>query len=99
MNSSRFTQGRRLLLLCLVAAVAVHAQSSQADNRSSDVQKQVQSVLAGSYVGRSLSELQAQRVTASVADIQENTRQILLGSHRSNTDSRFSGLEFSTASN
>jgi hypothetical protein len=83
MNTPKSINTRKLLLVPVFAAFAAYAQASQAADSFGDTQSQVRSVLEGARYGDS-SRPAATGASSRVADIQESTRQILLGTNNSN---------------
>ena len=83
MNTLKSINTRKLLLVPVFAAFAAYAQASQAADSVGDTQSQVRSVLEGA---RHMESSRPATIGAPsrVADIQESTRQILLGTNNSN---------------
>jgi len=96
MNTLKSINTRKLLLVPVFAAFGAYAQASQAADSSGDTHSQVRAVLEGAR-----SHIESNRPAVidapyRAADIQESTRQILLGADRSNSGVRVVG-EASTA--
>ena len=89
MNTLQSISTRKWLLVPVFAAFAAYAQSSQAADGSGDTQSQVRSVLEGARSHIDSSRPATLGAPSAVADIQENTRQILLGTTNSNAGVRF----------
>lgn len=83
MNTPKSIKTRKLLLVPVFAAFAAYAQASQATDGFGDTQSQVRSVLEGAHYGDS-SRPATIGASSRVTDIQESTRQILLGTNNSN---------------
>jgi hypothetical protein len=85
MNTLRSINTRKLLLVPVFAAFAAYAQTSQAaDSFGDGQQSQVRSVLEGARSHTDSSRPATIGDPSRVADIQESTRQILLGITNSN---------------
>jgi hypothetical protein len=84
MNTVRSINARKLLLVPVFAAFAAYAQASQAADSFGDGQSQVRSVLEGARSHTDSSRPATIGDPSRVADIQESTRQILLGITNSN---------------
>jgi hypothetical protein len=84
MNTLKSINTRKLLLVPVFAAFAAYAQASQAADSFGDTQGQVRSVLEGARSHVGFSRPAAIGAPSRVADIQESTRQILLGRTNSN---------------
>jgi methylthioribose-1-phosphate isomerase len=84
MNTLKSINTRKLLLVPVFAAFAAYAQASQAG----DTQSQVRSVLEGARSHIDSSRPATIGAPSRVADIQESTRQILLGTNNSNAGVR-----------
>jgi len=83
MNTLKSINTRKLLLVPMFAAFAVYAQASHAADSSGDTQSQVRAVLEGSRSQIDASRPAAIGAPSRVADIQENTRKVLLGANGS----------------
>ncbi len=88
MNTLQLINTRKWLLVPVFAAFAVYTQASEAADSFGDTQNQVRVVLEGG-----LSHVDSGRPTtigapARVTDIQESTRQILMGTSNSNAGVR-----------
>ena len=81
MNALQSINTRKWLLVPVFAALAAYTQASQASDGAGDAQSQVRAVLEGAR-----SHIDSSRPAAISApfDIQEGTRQILLGTTDSN---------------
>ena len=75
---------RKWLLVPAFAAFAAYAQASQAADSFVDTQSQVRAVLEGAPSHIDSSRPPTIGAPSRVADIQETTRQILLGTNNSN---------------
>ena len=84
MNTLKSINTRKLLLVPVFAAFAAYAQSSQAADSFGDTQTQVRSVLEGARPHLDASRPATIGAPTGLADIQESTRQILLGTNSSN---------------
>jgi hypothetical protein len=84
MNTLKSINTRKLLLVPVFAAFAAYAQASQAADGLGDGQSQVRSVLEGARSHTDSSRPATIGAPSRVADIQESTRQILLGTTNSN---------------
>jgi hypothetical protein len=84
MNTLKSINTRKLLLVPVFAAFAAYAQASQAADSFGDGQSQVRSVLEGARAHTDSSRPATIGPPSRVADIQESTRQILLGTTNSN---------------
>jgi hypothetical protein len=84
MNTPKSINTRKLLLVPVFAAFAAYAQASQAADSFGDGQSQVRSVLEGVRSHTDSSRPETIGAPSRVADIQETTRQILLGTTNSN---------------
>jgi hypothetical protein len=83
MNTLQLSNTRKWLLVPAFAAFAAYAQVSEAADSFGDTQSRVRSVLEGArYVDSSRPATIG--ASSRVADIQESTRQILLGTNNSN---------------
>ena len=89
MNTLQSINTRKWLLLPVFAAFAAYAQASQAADGSGDTQSQVRAVLEGARSHIDSSRPATLGAPSAVADIQENTRQLLLGTTNSNAGVRF----------
>jgi hypothetical protein len=85
MNTLKSINTRKLLLVPVFAAFAAYAQASQAADSFGDTQSQVRSVLEGARSHTDSSRPAIIGAPSRVADIQESTRQILLGTTNSNS--------------
>jgi hypothetical protein len=83
MNTLQSINSRKWLLVPVFAAFAAYTQASQADGLG-DTQSQVRAVLEGARSHMDSSRPAAVGAPFAVADIQEGTRQILLGTTNSN---------------
>jgi hypothetical protein len=84
MNTLKSINTRKVLLVPVFAAFAAYAQASQAAGSFGDTQSQVRSVLEGVRSHIDSSRPATNGAPSRVADIQESTRQILLGRANSN---------------
>src|SRR6266702_5406627 len=84
MNTLKSINTRKLLLVPVLAAFAAYAQASQAADSVGDTQSQVRAVLEGARSHIDSSRPATIGASSRVADIQESTRQILLGTNNSN---------------
>jgi hypothetical protein len=84
MNTPKSINTRKLLLIPVFAAFAAYAQASQAADSFGDTQSQVRSVLEGARSHVDSSRPATIGAPSRVTDIQESTRQILLGTNNSN---------------
>ena len=82
MNTLQLTNTRKWLLAPVFAAFAAYAQASGAADGFEDTQNQVRAVLQGTPFVDS-GRPTAIRAAARVTDIQESTRQILMGTSNS----------------
>ncbi|MFL6605566.1 MAG: hypothetical protein ACJ8R9_30100 [Steroidobacteraceae bacterium] len=89
MNTLKSINTRKLLVVPVFAALAAYAQASQAADGMGDTQTQVRTVLEGARP--SIHSTRSNGGPSRAADIQENTRQVLLGADRSNTGVRIVG--------
>jgi hypothetical protein len=85
MNTPKSINTRKLLLVPVFAAFAAYAQASQAADSFGDARSQVRSVLEGARSETDSSRPATIGAPSRVADIQESTRQVLLGTINSNT--------------
>jgi hypothetical protein len=90
MNTLKSINTRKLLLVPVFAAFAAYAQASLAADSSGDTQSQVRAVLEGARSHDS-NRPTAIGAPSRTTDIQESTRQILLGADHSNSDVRIVG--------
>jgi hypothetical protein len=88
MNTLQSINTRKWLLVPVFAAFAAYAQASQAADSFGDTQSQVRAVLEGARSHIDSSRPATIGVPYRVADIQESTRQILLGTNNSNAGVR-----------
>jgi len=88
MNTLQSINTRKWLVVPVFAALAAYAQASQAADPFGDTQSQVGAVLEGVRSHSDSSRPAAIGVPSRVADIQEKTRQILLGTNNSNASVR-----------
>src|SRR3984893_12762633 len=88
MNTLQSINTRKWLLVPVFAAFAAYAQSSQAADSFGDTQSQVRAVLEGSRSHIDSGRPATIGAPSRVADTQESTRQILLGTHNSNAGGR-----------
>src|ERR1700731_4893024 len=88
MNTLQSINTRKWLLLPVFAAFAAYAQASQAADSFGDGQSQVRSVLEGARSHIDSSRPAIIGAPSRIADIQESTRQILLGTNNSNAGVR-----------
>jgi hypothetical protein len=99
MNTLQSINTRKLLLVPVFAAFAAYAQASQAADSFGDTQSQVRAVLEGARSHIDSSRPATIGAPSRVADIQESTRQILLGTNNSNAGVRVTdGGSIATAS-
>ena len=84
MNTLQLSNTRKWLLVPVFAAFAGYAQASQAADSFGDTQSQVRAVLEGARSHIDSSRPATIGAPSRVADIQESTRQILLGTNNSN---------------
>jgi hypothetical protein len=84
MNTLKSINTRKLLLVPVFAAFAAYAQASHSADSFGDTQSQVRSVLEGARSHVDSSRPATIGAPSRVADIQESTRQILLGTNNSN---------------
>jgi len=87
MNTLQLSNTRKWLLVPVFAAFAAYAQVSEAADSFGDTQNQVRAVLEGRLYLDS-GRPTAMRAPARVTDVQESTRQILMGSSKSNAGVR-----------
>jgi len=98
-NTLRSINTRKWLLIPVFAAFAGYAQASQAADSFGDTQSQVRAVLEGARSHIDSSRPATIGAPSRVADIQESTRQILLGTNNSNAGVRVTdGGSIATAS-
>jgi hypothetical protein len=90
MNTLKSINTRKWLLVPVFAAFAAYAQASQAADGLGDTQSQVRAVLEGARSHIDPSRPATIGAPSRVADIQESTRQILLGTNNSNAGVRVS---------
>jgi len=88
MNTPQSINTRKWLLVPVFAAFAAYAQASQAADSVADTQSQVRAVLEGARSHIDSSRPATLGAPSRVADIQESTRQILLGTNNSNAGVR-----------
>jgi hypothetical protein len=88
MNTLQSINTRKWLLVPVFAAFAAYAQASQAADSFGDAQSQVRAVLEGARSHIDSSRPAIIGAPSRVADIQESTRQILLGTNNSNAGVR-----------
>ena len=88
MNTLQSINTRKWLLVPVFAAFAAYAQASQAVDSVGDTQSQVRAVLEGAPFHSGSSQPATIGAPSEFADIQESTRQILLGTINSNTGVR-----------
>ena len=88
MNTLQSINTRKLLLVPVFAAFAAYAQTSQAADSVGDTQSQVRAVLEGARSHIDSSRPATIGASSRVADIQESTRQVLLGTNNSNAGVR-----------
>jgi hypothetical protein len=88
MNTLQSINTRNWLLVPVFTAFAAYAQASQAADGLGDTQSQVRAVLEGSRSHIDSSRPATVGASSGVADIQESTRQILLGTANSNAGVR-----------
>ena len=75
---------RKLLFAPLVAAFAISAQVSHAGESAGDTQTRVAAILQGTHSYTNVNEVRGSDASArTAADIQESTRQVLLGERNS----------------
>jgi hypothetical protein len=99
MNTLQSINTRKWLLVPVFAALAAYAQASQAADGWGDTQSQVRAVLEGARSHIDSSRPATIDAPSRVADIQESTRQILLGTNNSNAGVRVTdGGSVATAS-
>jgi hypothetical protein len=79
---------RKWLLVPVFAALTAYTQASQAADTLGDTQSQVRAVLEGARSHIDSSRPGTIGAPSGVADIQESTRQILLGTANSNAGAR-----------
>lgn len=79
---------RKWLLVPVFAAFAAYAQASEAADSFGDTQSQVRAVLEGAPSHTDSSWPATIGAPSAVADIQESTRQVLLGTNNSNANVR-----------
>jgi hypothetical protein len=87
MNTLQLSNTRKWLLVPAFAAFAAYAQVSEAADSFGDTQNQVRAVLEG-RLSLDSGRPTAMRAPARVTDVQENMRQILMGSSKSNAGVR-----------
>ena len=87
MNTLQLSNTRKWLLVPVFAAFAAYAQVAEAADSFGDTQNQVRAVLEGRLYLDS-GRPTAMRAPARVTDVQESTRQILMGSSKSNAGVR-----------
>ena len=85
MNTPQSINTRKWLLVPVFAAFAAYTQASQAADGFGDTQSQVRAVLEGARSHVDSSGPATLGALSRAADIQENTRQVLLGTTNSNT--------------
>jgi hypothetical protein len=83
MNTLQSINTRKWLLVPVFAAFAAYAQTSQAADSFGDTHSQVRAVLEGARSHVDSSRPATIGAPSRVADIQESTRQILLGTNNS----------------
>jgi hypothetical protein len=88
MDTLQSINTRKWLLVPVFAAFAAYAQASQAAGSFGDTQSQVRAVLEGARSHIDSSRPATIGAPSRVADIQESTRQILLGTNNSNAGVR-----------
>jgi hypothetical protein len=88
MNTPHSINTRKWLLVPVFAAFATYAQASQAADSFGDTQSQVRAVLEGARSHIDYSRPATIGAPSRVTDIQESTRQILLGTNNSNVGVR-----------
>jgi hypothetical protein len=99
MNTLKSINTRKWLLVPVFAAFAGYAQASQAADSFGDTQSQVRAVLEGARSHMESSRPAIIGAPSRIADIQESTRQILLGTNNSNAGVRVTdGGSIATAS-
>jgi hypothetical protein len=91
MNTVQSINTRKWLLVPVFAAFAAYAQASQAADSFGDTQSQVRAVLEGAPSHIDSSRPATIGAPSRIADIQESTRQILLGTNNSNAGVTDSG--------
>ena len=93
MNTLQSINTRKWLLVPVFAAFAAYAQASQAADGGGDTQSQVRAVLEGAPFHSDSSRPATIGAPSEVADIQESTRQVLLGTTNSNAGVRVTNSE------
>ena len=88
MNTLQSINTRKWLLVPVFAAFAAYAQVSEAADSFGDTQNQVRAVLEGARSHLDSSRPATVGAPSRVADTQESTRQILLGTNSSNAGVR-----------
>jgi hypothetical protein len=88
MNTLQSINTRKWLLVPVFAAFAAYAQASQAADSFGDTQSHVRAVLEGARSHVDSSQPATIGAVSRAADIQESTRQILLGTIGSNAGVR-----------
>jgi hypothetical protein len=88
MNTLSLINTRKWLLVPAFAALAAHAQASQAAESFADAQSQVRAVLEGATSPTGSSRSAPTAAASHVVDVQELARQTLLGSLNSNSRAR-----------
>jgi len=84
MNTLQSINTRKWLLVPVFAAFAAYAQASHAADSFGDTQSQVGAVLEGARSHIDSSRPATIGAPSRVTDIQESTRQVLLGTNNSN---------------
>jgi hypothetical protein len=88
MSTLQSINTRKWLLVPVFAAFAAYAQASRAADSFGDIQSPVRAVLEGARSHIDSSRPATIGARSRVADIQESTRQILLGTNNSNAGVR-----------